>query len=122
MKAIIERHRGNVTLGFSCLTNALVMGDSPGKKKNLEAHKRGLSSVNLDQITSIVTNDKETAQDLLLAPYPEAAMAILTQHNIQLKRPPPTSDPSKHCRAAGSSTDTDVEGQDNGAEVGHGNE
>ena len=99
-----------------------MIGDNPGQKKILEAHKQGLSIVDLDQITSIITNDVKTAQDLLLAPYPEAVMAILTQHNIQMKRPPPTSDPSEHCRAAGSSTDTDIQGQDDGAGVGHGNQ
>jgi hypothetical protein len=90
-------------LGFLPLTNAMVIGDNPGQKKILKAHKRGLSIVNLDQITSIFsTNDGKTAQDLLLAPYLEAAMAIHTQHNIQMKHPPPTSDPSQHCCAAGS--------------------
>jgi hypothetical protein len=93
VKAIIEWHGGSVTLGFLRLTNALVIGDNPGQKKTLEAHEQGLSIVDLDQITSIITNDGKTAQDLLLAPYPEVAMAILTQHNIQMKRPPPTSDP-----------------------------
>jgi hypothetical protein len=39
-------------------------------------------------------------------------MAILTQHNIQMKRPPLTSDPSEHCHAAGSSTDTEIQGQE----------
>ncbi len=122
MKAIIERHRGSATLGFLCLTKALWIGDNPDQRKIPKAHEQGLSIVDLDQITSIITNDGKTAQDLFLAPYPEAAMAILTQHNIQMKRPPPTSDPSEHCRAAGSSTDTDVQGQDDSAGVGHGNE
>ncbi len=70
MKAIIERHGGSVTLGFLHLTNALVIGDNPGQKKILEAHKQGLLIVDLDQITSIITNDRKTAQGLLLAPYP----------------------------------------------------
>jgi hypothetical protein len=49
-------------------------------------------------------------------------MAILTRHNIQMKHPPPTSDPSEHCCAAGSSMDIEVQGQDGGTGVGHGNE
>jgi BRCT domain type II-containing protein len=122
VKAIIEWHGGSVTLGFLCLINALVIGDNTGQKKILEAHVQGLSIVDLDQITSIITNDGKTAQDLLLAPYPQAAMAILTQHNIQMKRPPSTSDPSEHCCAAVSSTDTEVQGQEDGMGVGHGNE
>ncbi len=122
MKAIIVQPGGNVTLGFLCLTNALVVGDNSCHEKILEAHKQGLSIVDLDQITSIITHDRKTTQDLLLAPYPEAVVAILTQHNIQMKRPPPSSDPSEHYHAAGSSTDKKVQGQDDSMGVGHGNE
>jgi hypothetical protein len=114
--------QGSVTSRFLRLSNALVIRDNPSQKKILKAHKQGLSIVDLDQITSIITNDGKTAQDLLLAPHPEAAMAILTHYNIQMKRPPPTSDPSEHCHAAGSSMDTDIQGQDDGAGVEHGNE
>jgi hypothetical protein len=122
VKAIVERHGGSVTLGFLRLTNAVVIGDNPGQKKILEAHKQGLSIVELDQITSIITNDGKTAQDLLIAPYPEAATEIFTQQNIQVKCPPPTSDPSGHYHAASSSTDKGVQGQDDGMRVGHSNE
>jgi BRCT domain type II-containing protein len=122
VKAIIKRHGGSVTLGFLRLTNALVIEDNPGQKKILKAHKQGLSIVELNQITSIITNDRQTAQDLLPAPYPEAATTILTQHNIQVKHPPPTSDPSEHCCEAGSSMDKEVQDQDNGMGVGHSNE
>jgi BRCT domain type II-containing protein len=35
IKAIIERHGGNVTSGFLRLTNALVIGDNPGQRRFL---------------------------------------------------------------------------------------
>jgi hypothetical protein len=122
VKVIIKWHGGSVTSGFLRLTKVLVIGDSPGLKKILEAHEQSLSIVDLAQITSIITNDGKAAQDLLLAPYPETAMAIPSQHNIQMKRPPPSLDPSEHCRTADSSTDKEVQGQDGGTGVGHGNE
>ncbi len=56
VKAIIARHGGNVTLGFLCLTNALVIGDNPGQKKVLDAHEHGLPIVELNQLTSIIIN------------------------------------------------------------------
>jgi hypothetical protein len=119
MKAIIERHRGSVTSGFLHLTNVLVIGDNPGHNKVLNAHERGLPIVKLDQLTSIIINDNKTVQDLSLAPYPEAVMAILTQNNIQVKHPPPPSDLSEHCPAAGNSTDKSIHGHNNGEGVGH---
>jgi hypothetical protein len=119
MKAIIERHRGSVISGFLHLTNILVIVDNPGHKKVLDAHEYGLPIVELDQLTSIIINNDKAAQDLFLAPYPEAVMAILTQNNIQVKRPPPFSDLLEHCSAAGNSMDKNVHGHNGSAGVGH---
>ncbi len=88
MKAIIKQHGESVTSGFSCLTNALVIGDNPGQKKILKAHEQGLSIVKLDQITSIITYDGKTAQDLLLAQYPEAALVGNSDFWFRFLRPP----------------------------------
>jgi hypothetical protein len=110
IKAIIKRHGGNVTSGFLCLTNALVIGDKPRQKKVLDAHKCSLPIVELNQLTSIIINKDKTNSDLHSALYPLAVTAILTQHNIQMKRPPPTSDPTEQQHIAGNSTDKDVPG------------
>jgi NAD-dependent DNA ligase len=42
VKQRIEKYGGIVTLSISGITNALVTGDCPGKKKIIEAHKRAL--------------------------------------------------------------------------------
>jgi BRCT domain type II-containing protein len=119
VKTIIKRHGGNVTSGFLRLTNVLVIGDNPGKKKVLDAHECGLPIVELNQLTSMIINKDKTILDLHSAPYPEAMTAILTQHNIQVKHPPPTSDLTEQCRVAGNSTNKDVPGKDEGMGVSH---
>jgi hypothetical protein len=121
VEAIIERHAGNITSGFLHLTNVLVIGENPRQKKVLNAHERGLPIVELDQLTSIIINKDKTILDLHSALYPEAMTAILTQHNIQVKRSPPTSDPTEQQRVAGNSMDKDVPGKDKGTGVGHSN-
>jgi BRCT domain type II-containing protein len=42
VKQRIEKFGGIVTMSISRLTDALVVGDCPGKKKILEAHKRAM--------------------------------------------------------------------------------
>ncbi len=108
-------------MGFLRLTNALVIGDNPGQKKILNAYERGLPIVKLNQLTSIIINKDTTILDLPSALYPEAVTAILTQHNIHMKRPPPTSDPTEQRHIAGNSTDKEVPGNDEAMGVGHSN-
>ncbi len=120
VKAIIEKHGGKVTSGFSKITNFLVIRTTPGPKKVLDAHKQGIEIVELDQIRSIIVNNDMEVSDLT-GPYPDAALAILSKNNIQVKRPPPPPDSSEHC-AAGTSTDTIVvQSHSAGSRVGHSN-
>jgi BRCT domain type II-containing protein len=95
VKAIIERQGGTVTSGFLRLTNALVIGDSPGQKKVIDTHEHSLPIVKLKQLTSIITNINKTISDLHSVPYPDTVFTILTQNNIQVKRPPLISDPTE---------------------------
>ena len=104
-KNIIERQGGTVTSGFLRLTNALVIGDNPGQKKVINAHEHGLPIVKLEQLTSIITNNNKTISDLHSVPYPDTVFTILTRNNIQVKCPPPLSDPTEQHRATGDSTD-----------------
>ncbi len=76
VKASIEKHRGKVTSGFSNITNFLVIGTSPGPKKVLDVHKKGIQIVTLDQIDSVIANNDMAVEDLT-GPYPDAAIAIL---------------------------------------------
>jgi hypothetical protein len=119
VRAIIEKQWGTVTSGFSRLTNALVIGDNPGQKKVIDTHERGLPIVKLKQLTSIITNNNKTISDLHSVPYLDTVFTILTQNNIQVKRPLPISDPTEQRRATGNSTDGCS--KDDGKGVGHSN-
>jgi hypothetical protein len=101
------------------LTNALVIGDNPSQKKVINAHERGLPIVKLKQLTSIAINNNKTISDLHSVPYPDTVFTILTQNYIQVKRPPPISDPTEQHRATGDSTDGYVPGKDDSKGVGH---
>jgi hypothetical protein len=121
VKAVIERQGGTVTSGFLPLTNALVIGDNPGQKKVINAHERGLPIVKLKQRTSIITNNNKMILDLHSVLYLDTVFTILTQNNIQVKRPPPISDPTEQRRVTGDSTDGYVLGKDDGKGVSHSN-
>ncbi len=102
VKAIIEKHGGKVTSGFSKITNFLVIRTTPSPKKVLDAHEQGIQIMEFDQIRSVIVNNDIDVPDLT-GPYPDANHAILSKNNIQVKRPPPLPDSSEHC-AAGTST------------------
>ena len=76
MKELVEKHGGRVTSGFSKITNFLVIGDSPGQKRILDAHNKGIQIVTLDQVELVIINDDMVVADLA-GPYPDAAIAIL---------------------------------------------
>ncbi len=109
--------RHKVTTSFSCLTNFLVVGEAPGPKKVLDTHEKGIKIVELNQVNSIIFNDSMSVKDLS-GPYPETALTIFAENGIQVKRPPPPSDPLEQC-IAGTSTDIVVYSQEDGSGVGH---
>jgi hypothetical protein len=90
-KELVEKHGGRVTSGFSKITNFLVIGDSPGQKRILDAHNKGIQIVTLDQVESVIINDDMAVADLA-GPYPDAAIAILVENGIQVQRLPPPQD------------------------------
>jgi hypothetical protein len=51
-------------------------------------------------------------------PYPETALTILAENGIQVKHPPPPSDPLEQCIAS-ISTDIVVYSQKEGSRVGY---
>jgi hypothetical protein len=51
LKSCIEKFGGSVTATFSCLTNFLVVGTSPGPKKVIEAHKKKVNIIDIDKLT-----------------------------------------------------------------------
>ncbi len=119
VKAGIEKHGGKVTSGFSNITNFLVISTSPGPKKILDAHNKGIQIVTLDQVNSIIVNDDMAVEDLA-GLYPDAAMAILAELGIQVQRllPPPDFQEQS---AVSTSTDSVVQGQVAGPGVDHRN-
>jgi hypothetical protein len=102
---------------FLCPTNSLVIGKGPGPKKVFNAHEKGIQIAKLDHVNSVIFNYNMTVKDLS-GPYPEIALTILAENGIQVKCPPPPSDPSKQC-TVGTSTDIIVHGQEDGSGVGH---
>ena len=102
---------------FLHLANFLVIGKAPGPKKVLTAHEKSIQIVELDQVNSVIFNENMTVKDLS-DPYPETALTIFTENGIQVKRPPPPSDPSDQC-TVGTSTDIVVNGQEDSSGVGH---
>ncbi len=97
-----------------------MIGTTPGPKKVLDARKQGIQIVELDQIRSVIVNNDMEVSDLT-GPYSDAALAILSKNNIQVKRLPPPPDSSEHC-AAGTSTDTIVvQSHSAGSRIGHSN-
>jgi hypothetical protein len=57
VKSRIEKFGGTVTLSFSRLTNALVIGDAPGPKKVIEAHNRSIKIITLVQVHDLILGD-----------------------------------------------------------------
>jgi hypothetical protein len=119
VKASIEKHGGKVTSGFSNITNFLVIGTSPGPKKVLDAHEKGIQIVNLDQINSVIANNDMSVEDLA-GPYPDAAIAILAENGIHMQRLTPPPDLQEQS-ATRTSTDIVVHGHDAGTGSGHRN-
>jgi BRCT domain type II-containing protein len=91
VKVGIEKHGRKVTSGFSNIKNFLVIGTSPGPKKVLGAHAKGIQIVTLDQVNSIIANNDMAVEDLADL-YPDATIAILAENGIQVQCPFPPPD------------------------------
>ena len=104
MKVSIEKHRGKVASGFSNIMNFLIIGTSPGPKKVLDKHDKGIQIVTLGQVNSIIVNDDMAVEDLT-GPYPDATIAILAENGIQVQHQIPPSDLQEQ---SAMSTSTDI--------------
>ena len=87
VKSRIEKFGGIVTKSFSRLTNALVIGDTPGPKKVIEAHNQSMKIITLAQLNDLILGDL-TLEDLTSADYPESVYAVLDAEKIQVQRHP----------------------------------
>ena len=90
VKSRIEKFGGTVTMSISRLTDALVVGDSPGPKKVIEAHNRSMKIITLAQVNDLILGDL-ILEDLTSADYPESVYAVLDAEKIQVQRHPQLS-------------------------------
>ncbi len=90
VKLRIEKFGGIVTVSISGLTDVLVVGDSPGVKKILEAHNRSLKIITIDQLNNLILGDS-TLKDLTSADYPNSVYAVLDAEKIQVQCHPQSS-------------------------------
>ena len=77
-------------MSISRLTDALVVGDSPGPKKVIEAHNRSMKIITLAQVNDLILGDL-ILEDLTSADYPESVYAVLDAEKIQVQRHPQLS-------------------------------
>ena len=118
VKQCIEKFGRAVTLSISCLTDVLVIGDCPGEKKILEAAKRSLKIITLDQLNTLILGDL-ILEDLTPADYPSSVSTVLDAKRIQVQRHPQSS--IQHEQAnAGTAMDTSTGQEDNAITMGAG--
>jgi BRCT domain type II-containing protein len=87
IRAIIKKYGGSVPSGYSCLTNALVIGVDPGPKKVLDAHQHGIIIIDLTHPNDIIYGRVSELSNFHNTAYPVAAMSILDKNNIQVQHP-----------------------------------
>jgi NAD-dependent DNA ligase len=119
LKSRIEKFGGSVTSNYSWLTNFLVVGDNPGSKMVIEAHKKKLKIININQLTRIMVGEL-MINDLRAEDYPEAARTVLEAKNIQVQRHPNPSSSDTQA-AGGSDEDKFLKPSDDAAGDGHSN-
>ncbi len=118
LKNRIEKFGGLVTSNYSWLTNFLVVGTNPGPKKIIDAHKRKLKIIDINQLTKIMVREL-VIKDLVAEDYPKVAIMVLEAGNIQVQRHPNPSR-SDTQTAEGTAGDDTLEPSDDAITVGDG--
>jgi hypothetical protein len=90
VKAQIEKFGGSITTSISGVTNVLVTGENPGKKKVVEAHKKRLKIINIKQMNGLILGDF-TLDDLTISNYPEIVTMVLDAKKVQAQHHPQSS-------------------------------
>ncbi len=86
----IKKFGGSVTTAILGVTNVLVMGENPGKKKVVKAHEKRLKIINIEQLNGLILGDF-TLDSITTSDYPEVATAVLDAKKIQVQRHPQSS-------------------------------
>jgi hypothetical protein len=90
VKGQIEKFGGSVTTSISGITNVLVTGENPGKKKAVKAHEKQLKIINIKQMNGLIFGDF-TLDDLTLSNYPKVVTTVLDAKKIQVQCHPQSS-------------------------------
>ncbi len=95
-----------------------MFGDCPGEKKILEADKRSLKIITIDQLTNLILEDL-ILEDLTSADYPNSVSAVLDAKRIQVQHHPQSSVQHEHANA-GAVMDTSTGQEDDAVTAGAG--
>jgi hypothetical protein len=90
VKVQIEIFGGSVTTSISGVTNVLVTGDNPGKKKVVKAHKKRLKISNIEKMNGLILGNF-TLDDLTISNYPKLVTMVLDAKKVQVQRHPQSS-------------------------------
>ena len=80
----------SVRASISEVTNVLVTGENPGKKKAVKAHEKQLKIINIKQMNGLIFGDF-TLDDLTISNYPEVVTMVLDAKKIQVQCHPQSS-------------------------------
>ncbi len=77
-------------VSISGVTNVLVTGENPGKKKVIEAHEKRLKIINIKQMNGFILGDF-ILDDLTISNYPKVVTTVLDAKKVQVQRHPQSS-------------------------------
>ncbi len=93
-------------------------GQPPRQKKVLDAHKRDLAIIKLDQLKDNINRKVTSLSNFLMATYLAAALATLERNNIQVQSPSQPSELTEQGHK-GIAMVLSIPSQDDGNGVGH---
>ena len=113
LKARIEQFGGRVTGAISGVTNVLVIGESPGPKKMVEALEKGVKVIDMEILNHMIRGELSLDEITSLRASCEDAPVLSTDHPVQ--RQPLTSTPTRQAKHG-------IAGHKDDQEVDHSNE
>ena len=80
----------NQEIAISGVTNVLVTGEDPGKRKVVKAHERQVKIITIKQMNGFILGNF-TLEDLTTDDYPEVAITVLDAEKIRVQHHPQSS-------------------------------
>jgi hypothetical protein len=90
VKEQIEKFAGSITTAILGVTNVLMTGENPSKKKVIKAREKRLKIINIEQVNGLILGDF-TLDDLTISDYPKVVTMVLDTKNIQVQHHPQSS-------------------------------